>query len=225
MGAARPLSLAILLCVPGVAVAAPSSHVAWTVEVVNLIRGGNADSGRQSSQACAACHGTAGVSPDPVYPHLAGQDAAYTYKQLRDYRDGTRTNALMRAFVSTLSDEEMADIAAFYAAQPSPRGAAAEGGKASVAAQGLIARGDGTRLIPACSSCHGSRGQGDPRSYGMPALAGQTAAYLRQTMQAYRSGARANDVYSVMRSVSKRLTDEEIDAIATYYATRDVKRR
>jgi cytochrome c553 len=201
--------------------AAPSSNVAWTLDTMKLVASGDAEKGRQLAQACAGCHGTEGRSPSPAFPHTAGQDAAYTYKQLRDYQDGTRKNDLMRGMVAALSDQEMVDIAVFYATQTLPA-PAPEGGSTEAASE-LVKTGDGNRLIPACSSCHGRKGEGNARSKGMPALAGQTASYFAQTMQAYRSGLRANDVYWVMRSVSKDLADEEIEALANYYAAQDAR--
>jgi cytochrome c553 len=113
----------------------------------------------------------------------------------------------------------MVDIAVFYASQPLP-GPQGEGNEA---AHELVKTGDGERLIPACNSCHGRKGEGNKRSKGMPALAGQTVDYLKQTMQAYRSGMRANDVYQVMRAISKDLTDEEITALAEHYAAQDAR--
>jgi cytochrome c553 len=198
----------------GVAAAAPSSNVAWTAETMQKVGGGNAEKGKSLTASCAGCHGAAGVSAAPVNPHLAGQDAAYTYKQLKDYKDRTRANALMSSLVAGLSDQDMADVAAFYAAQPLPPATTGSAGETPR----LVSYGEGERLIPGCAQCHGARGEGNPGSKGMPALAGQTAEYFQQTMQAYRSGARANDVYGVMRSIAARLTDQEIAELAAYYA-------
>jgi cytochrome c553 len=212
-------TLMLSLLASGSALAGPSSNVAWTVETMKLVASGNAEKGKQLNQTCAGCHGAEGLSAMPVNPHLAGQDAAYTYKQLKDYKDKTRANAIMSGLVAGLSDQDMADLAAFYAAQKPPPAS----GTGSDAAKELVTYGDGKRLVPACNSCHGPKGEGNPRSKGMPMLAGQTVDYFKQTMQAYRSGARANDVYSVMRSVAKELTDEEIAALASYYAALGAK--
>jgi cytochrome c553 len=207
-------TLMLSLLASGSVLAGPSSNVAWTIETMKLVDGGNAEKGKQLAQGCAGCHGAAGVSAMPINPHTAGQDAAYTYKQLRDYKDRTRANPIMSGLVAGLSDQDMADIAVFYAAQSPPPAS----GTGSDAAKVLVTYGDGERLIPACNSCHGAKGEGNPRSKGMPMLAGQGVDYFKQTMQAYRSGARANDVYSVMRSLAKNLTDDEIAALASYYA-------
>jgi cytochrome c553 len=197
--------------------AGPSSQVAWTPETLALVRSGNASSGAQLAAGCGACHGSETAPALAPYPRLAGQDAAYLYKQLRDFKDGTRDGTLMRAFASALSDQDMADIAAHYAAMPA---VAAEDPPARVAAPSLALYGDGTRLIPACNSCHGDNGAGNPRSHGMPVLAGQTAQYLIATLLLYNGAFRENDVYQVMRHISGQLTIEEVKALSLYYASR-----
>jgi cytochrome c553 len=214
------LGLVSGLLVAGDAVAAPSSNVAWTIETMALVKSGDPEKGKQLSASCAGCHGAEGISANPMWPSTAGQDAAYAYKQLRDYKDQKRVNPIMTGMVIALSDEDMADIAAFYATRPLP-GPEGEGGNA--AAVKLVKEGDGPRLIPACNACHGAKGEGNKRSHGMPALAGQMPQYLVQTMQAYRSGKRANDVYGVMRAVAKTLTDEEIQGLAKHYAAQDAR--
>ncbi len=200
--------------------AAPSSQVAWTKETMRLIKGGDAEKGKQLSASCAGCHGAEGISPNPIWPSTAGQNAAYTYKQLRDYKDGTRDNAIMMGMVMALSDQDMADISAYYAALPLP---APQGDGGNDAALKLVKAGDSERLIAACNTCHGRKGEGNQRSHGMPAIAGQMPQYFVQTMQLYRSGARANDVYGIMRNIAKDLTDEEISGLANYYAAQDAR--
>jgi len=212
--------LTVSLVLVGVAVAAPSSNVAWTLETKKLVDGADADKGKQLAPPCGGCHGAEGISPSPVFPHTAGQDTAYAYKQLKDYKDRTRANAMMTGMMGALSDQDMVDIAAFYAALPLP-GPSGNGGDET--AEKLVKQGDGERLIPACNSCHGRKGEGNVRSIGMPALAGQMSQYFAQTMQAYRAGMRANDVYGVMRNIAKELTDEEIKGLADYYAGQDAR--
>jgi cytochrome c553 len=194
--------------------AAPSSLVAWTPEARRLVDGGDAVKGKELAQQCAGCHGAQGVSANPAYPHLAGQMGAYTFKELHDYKDGTRKNAIMGALAKGLSDQDMADLGAFYAALPTPPGKAAGGDASQV--DGLVRMGDGARFIPACAYCHGRRGQGNV--IDVPALAAQSSAYLKQTLQSFKTGERANDVYSRMRLMATELTDQEIDLLAAYYA-------
>lgn len=203
-----------LAAMAGVGTAGPSSNVAWDVETLRAIKAGKPALGKEKAAVCASCHGAEGVAQNPTYPSMAGQRADYTYKQLRDYKDGTRANALMAAFAQSLSEEDMLHIAAFYAERSRPPAKPAE--KALPLAEKLVHLGDGTRLVPACHSCHGTRGEG--KMHGIPALSGQNALYFTQTMQAYASETRANDVYSVMRSIARRLTAEEIDELAAYYA-------
>jgi cytochrome c553 len=111
----------------------------------------------------------------------------------------------------------MADLAAFYAAQkPSYVGGARR--QPDRAISGLVSLGDGLRLIPACDACHGRRGAGNPSFYGMPGLRNQKEVDLAYQLTTFRSGERGNDVYRVMRDISKRLTDAEIASLAAYYA-------
>lgn len=203
-----------VLCGAAAVVAAPSSNVAWTVESVKLVKGGDAAKGEQLAASCAGCHGATGVADtNPMWPSMAGQDALSTYKQLVDFKDGTRSSPMMQGMVMALSDQDMADLSVFYASKPLPPAK----GEANATPE-LVSRGHGERLIPACNSCHGYKGKGNVRSYGMPVLAGQNAEYLKQTLGAYKSGARSNDVYSVMRAIAKELTDEEITDLSAYYA-------
>jgi cytochrome c553 len=118
--------------------------------------------------------------------------------------------------VKTLSARDMADLAAFYAAQKPPSRTRAAGVPNAAVAK-LASIGDGPRLIPACDACHGERGAGNPAFYGMPALRDQKPDDLVVQLTAYRSGERGNDVYRVMRDISRRLTDAEIGGLAEYY--------
>lgn len=208
------VSVAVAM-VTGAAAAAPSSWVAWTAESRALVAGGNAQRGQQLAERCASCHGAQGVSATPGYPHLAGQLATYIYKQLKDYRNGSRAQAMMAAFVANLEDQNMADLAAWYASLPLPTSDAPP--VRDRAALSLVSKGDGRRLVPPCASCHGARGEG--AVVDVPALAGQNAQYLETTLRAYQSGQRANDVYARMRAMSRQLRDEEIAELARYYET------
>jgi cytochrome c553 len=198
--------------------AAPSSYVAWTTETVALISNADAERGRQLAFGCVACHGTAGLSESPAYPRIAGQDARYLYKQLHDFKDKTRNNPQMNGIAASLSEQEMADIAAYYAALSGP---VPDRGGGDPVAENLARRGHGSRMVPACMGCHGSGGKGNAGYYGMPVLAGQKAVYLSIALRLYKTGDRANDVYSVMRAIAGNLTDDEITALGKYYASQD----
>ena len=211
------LAAAAVLAAAAPLVSGPSSRVAWTLETVRLARSGDAAKGEKLHKDCVDCHGKAGNIETPDVPDLGGQDPLYIYKQLSDYKAGTRASSIMNEAAKDLSDRDMADLAAFYAAQKLPRRQGP--GTAPVAAAiALASTGDGRRLIPACDACHGDRGAGNPKFYGMPALKDQKSQDLAVELMAFRSGERANDVYRVMREVSKALTDAEIAALASYYS-------
>ena len=158
----------------------------------------------------------------PDVPNLAGQEPLYIYKQLQDYKSKSRPSPIMGEAAAALSDRDMADLAAFYAAQK-PSYAAAARRQPDRKISGLVSLGDGMRLIPACDACHGRRGSGNPGFYGMPSLRNQKEVDLAYQMTTFRSGERGNDVYRVMRDISKKLTDEEIAALAAYYAGAEKK--
>lgn len=200
-----------------VAFSGPSSKVAWTVETVKLVRSGDAAHGKKLHEDCAGCHGDAGIIDTPDVPNLAGQDALYTFKQLADYKEGTRASPIMGEAVKPLSEKDMADLAAFYASLTPAKAAEAVPPQAS-AILPLTRLGDGARLMPACDACHGPRGAGDTGSYGMPKLRSQKFDDMATQLTTYRSGERANDVYRVMRDVCKHLTDAEIAGLAAYYS-------
>ncbi len=213
----RITAIAALVLAASQAMGGPSSQVAWTPATMQLIQGGDPARGQTLAASCGGCHGAEGLSAIPQYPHLAGQLADYHYKQLRDYKDATRINMIMRSMVAALSDQDMADLAAFYASFPlsPPKSTEADLSAAEV----LVKSGDGKRLIPACNACHEAPHK--RRHHGVALLEGQSEAYFKQTLEAYKNGTRANDVYSVMRSIAGKLTPAEIDALAAYYAGLD----
>jgi len=161
---------------------------------------------------CAKCHGDTGVSEDDDTPSLAGQTAAYTFKQLVDYKTKRRENRSMRKAVRKLSPRDMADLGAFYAAQtPEPRA----GGEPPH----LVNNGDRSRLLLACNDCHNESKEFRSQMEIPATLAGQKPVYFVETMKEFQSGDRANDLYGRMRFIASRLTDDEITALAAYYAT------
>ena len=166
--------------------------------------------GATLAQRCAVCHGPEGIS-DASSPNLAGQYAAAIYKQLSDFKSGARVNAVMTPFALQLNDAAMQDIAAYYAWLP--RMPANHAGSASVAPPG-IAAGAPMRGIAPCAACHG----GLASKPGSPWLGGQPAVYLKAQLQAFASGARHNDVGQQMRNIARRMTGQEIDAAASFYA-------
>ncbi len=177
---------------------------------------GSVEAGREKSTTCAACHGPDGNSPSPQWPSLAGQHAEYTVRQLEAFRDGTRPDVLgMQALASQLSEQDMLDIAAFYAAQTlDPKGANPE----------LVGRGEDIyrggipeRGIAACIACHGPGGRGNPMA-AYPRVSHQHSDYVAKTLEDYASGARRSDaeLNQMMRNVAEMLLEEEIRALASY---------
>jgi cytochrome c553 len=160
---------------------------------------------------CARCHGDAQRGPaSALVPDLAGQSEAYLLQALNDYAAGSRQSGIMQPIASTLSEEQRARYARYYA-QGKPKSAArsASGGGAQLAAQG-----DAARAIPACDSCHGA-----DRHQSYPSLAGQPAKYLVAQLKLWRSGpARTGPLAAIMAPVAAKLLDGEIDALAAHYA-------
>jgi len=176
---------------------------------------------------CSSCHGERGTADTLNWPHLAGQKAIYTYKALMDFRSGVRTGTesadLMRDASESVTPPEMADLAAFYASLPAPVDATSPRpgpGPGTIAA--LVRKGSPKRLLTPCASCHGAKGQGGIAEAS--ALAGQNPKYLTETLKAFRDGTRASDLQRSMRFPAARLSPEEIDALATYYANLPLNR-
>ncbi|MEX2131738.1 MAG: c-type cytochrome [Pseudohongiellaceae bacterium] len=174
---------------------------------------GNAAAGETKTPLCASCHGPNGNSQIPENPKLAGQNAAYLIKQLNDYKSGARQNITMSAMVAGLSDQDILDIAAYYAAQQSTVQGANPGSIA--VAETLYRAGNQEIAVAACSACHSPTGKGNAPA-GFPALSGQHPQYTLNQLKAFRAGERANDSNSMMRSVVERLTDRELEALASY---------
>lgn len=192
-----------------------ASRVAWTRETLRAVKAGSAQEGEQVARTfCVTCHLPDGTSPLPLTPRLAGQSVYSLYKQLHDYRSGARTHPTMTALVAVLSEEQMADVAAYYASLPNagPDPATPEGIGGAI--RELVLRGDSTRALPPCVACH-ALGTGGPLE--QPTLNAQYQDYIALQLRNYATGARRNDLYGRMRSVSRVLTEEEMDALAAYY--------
>ncbi len=176
---------------------------------------GDAANGKAKSAVCAACHGTDGKALVPEYPNLAGQHEGYIAKQLTDYRDGNRNNALMAPMAANLSDQDILDIAAHFSSMPPIAGVAQEENLSH--GENIYRGGISDAQIASCTGCHGPSGKGNPAA-NFPALGGQNTAYIAAQLRLFRSGERANDPNEMMRSLAHRLSDTEIDAVANYIA-------
>ena len=184
---------------------------AWFISPVNAA--GDAAAGQAKGAVCAACHGADGKAIQASYPNLAGQHASYIAKQLTDYREGNRNNALMSGQATTLSDQDILDLAAYFASMDKIQGVAAEENLElgmSIYRGGITSAG-----VAACAACHGPAGDGNgPAAW--PMLSGQNAEYLADQLRYFRSTDRANDPAEMMRGIAKRMTDDEISAVANY---------
>ncbi len=149
----------------------------------------------------------------PTYPKLAGQHASYITKQLTDFKAATRQDPIMAGMVAALSPEDMADIAAYFSAQ-APSVGSADAEKAA-AGKKIYEGGDKVKGVSACMACHGPTGAGNPGA-AFPALSGQNSAYVVKALTDFRSGARANDVNSMMRDIAAKMSDSDIAAVAEY---------
>lgn len=164
-----------------------------------------------ATTVCAACHGADGNSAISLNPKLAGQHPEYLYKQLSDFKEGRRANAVMSGMVANLSAEEMQGLAAYYASQSLKLAKAKSNGAGSLGEK--IYRGGiaGTK-VPACAACHGANGEGMPKRF--PGLSGQHADYTVQQLKTFRTGERANA--PMMQVISTKMTEAEMQAVADY---------
>jgi cytochrome c553 len=188
--AAAPLVLATLVLV--------AAQASW---------GQNVEAGREKAAPCQACHGPNGNSTIPLFPILAGQTARYVYLQLRDFQEGRRHDALMDPLVANLSREDMFDLAAFFAAQkPLPTAFKSDPQKA--------ARGEKKAAETLCTMCHLKQFMGQNE---IPRVMGQHYEYIVKQMRDFKSGRRTNDAGN-MASVSKTLSEEDVDDLGHYLA-------
>ena len=174
---------------------------------------GDAAVGRSKAAICATCHGAEGNSELPMNPKLAGQNATYIAKQLMDYKSGVRSNQTMSAMVLNLSEQDMQDISAWYSSQQVTLQGADP--KFVELGESLYRAGIKELAVPACSACHSPTGRGNAPA-GFPSLGGQHAEYTLQQLRDFRAGVRQNDESSMMRIVVERLTDRELEALASY---------
>lgn len=174
---------------------------------------GSEEAGQAKSATCVACHGTDGNSVNPEWPSIAGQHESYIVRQLMAFREGDRENVLMAPMAMNLSDQDIADLAAFFSSQK-VSGGETEPGKLATG-QRVYRSGNVESQVAACAACHGPSGRGNPGA-AYPSIQGQHATYTAAQLRAYRSGARATDPNQMMRNIASGLSDEEIEAVASY---------
>jgi cytochrome c553 len=185
----------------------------------------SAEAGATKSATCAACHGPNGNSANPLWPSLAGQNAAYLAGQLKHFKANARTNSngVMPGLAAPLSDQDIQDLAAYFS-QQTPTGLEADPSYWQ-AGQKLYRGGDSSRAIPACMACHGPSGRGNPEA-GYPALRAQHSQYVVKELTDYAAGKRytlnekgdssGGPNAAIMGTVSQRLSPEEMRNLASY---------
>ncbi len=167
----------------------------------------------KATQVCAACHTADGSRGSPANPILQGQHAEYLVKQLTEYKAGTRANAIMTGMASALSDDDIKNVAAFYASKQAKPGFA-KNKELVVLGEKIYRGGIAAKQVPACAGCHSPTGAGIPSQY--PRLGGQHADYSEAQLSAFRSGTRANSAQ--MTAIAARMSDKEIKAVSDYVA-------
>jgi len=163
--------------------------------------------------ACITCHGPKGQSAVGTWPKLSAQHAAYTTKQLKNFKEGTRANPVMMGMVATLTEQDMQNISAFLVKQPASEGVAQN--KATIElGQSIYRGGIAAKGVPACAACHSPTGAGIPAQY--PRLGGQWADYSYTQLIAFREGTRKNS--NQMTIIATKLSDQEMKAVSDYMA-------
>lgn len=210
--------LAATLAVSGLAFAAPepAAHGAAAPAKADAAKGATLYAEGDAARglpACVSCHGAAGASTISVNPKLGGQIEGYVYKQLVDFTTPGRSNPVMSTFSNMLTEQEKKNVAAYLAAQEDTPGAAKN--KETLDLGKKIYRGGiAERGVAACASCHGANGSGIPVQF--PRLAGQHQDYTIAQLGQFKSGARKNSVQ--MTTLAKRMSEEEMQAVADYIA-------
>lgn len=202
------------------------TYIAWTETTIHQAANGDPKRGEVIAQDCTACHGEKGLSSQSWIPSLAGLDRLVLFKQLDDFRSGTRLSAPMSAIAQSLTVQQYADLAAYFESLPGlpeDRGERPPRRHSSYRngdpVQRLIYAGDPKRGIAACASCHGPGGY----RIGAPALTKQNELYIDQQLHAFAQGTRANDMNMPMRTISAMLTESEMRALAHVYANENIK--
>lgn len=181
-----------------------------------LAQQGSAQAGQGKVAVCVACHGESGnESVLPNVPKLGGQGEKYLFKQLEEIKAEVRVVPLMSGILNPMSEQDLADIAAYYASLEAPLGAVLP--EQRELGEKLWRAGHASLGVPACSACHAPDARGNAPA-GYPSLSGQDTAYTELQLKSFRAGERVNDEASVMRQIAERLSDAEIAALASYAA-------
>ena len=210
-----------LMSMLSIAVFALATHTQASDTAKPAVYQGNAAKGKEiATTVCVACHGPDGNSPTAVNPKLAGQHAAYLFKQMKNFKGNAegkseRVNAIMNGMIAPYTEEQMKDLAAYFAAQKQAGGEAKNRATVELGKQ-LYRAGDASKGLPACAACHGPTGSGMPAQF--PRIAGQYIEYTEAQLKGFRNSERANDPNQMMQMVAVKMTDAEIRAVADYIA-------
>ena len=176
---------------------------------------GSSEAGKTKAIRCGACHGPDGNSVNPQWPSIAGQHAPYIVRQLQAFQNGERTNILMSSQTIGMTEQDMKDVAVFFAAQPAAAKSVADPALVEKG-EALYRGGDKESGAAACLTCHGPTGRGNP-SARYPLLRGQHATYVAATLREYATETRKSDgTTRIMRDIAKRLSEDDIVAVAAY---------
>ena len=195
--------------------AAPVAEMGDASPEAIKMRSGPGDpvAGKDKSLLCQGCHGEVGVSIEGMAPKLAGQYAGYIEKQVHNFQSGARVHEIMSAVAQTVSEDDLPDIAAYFASREKMKG----DGHTNALGEKLFLHGDMSRMMVACVNCHGENGKGkSPNNPVFPVIGGQHKDYLRGQLINFRDGDRGNSPGGVMNIITQKLTDEELDALADY---------
>lgn len=174
---------------------------------------GDIELGKAKSATCVACHGADGNAQVAIYPKIAGQHEGYLLKQLQEFKSGARNNGIMAGMVAALSDEDMKNLAAYFASQTTSKVVKPE--TANEAGRKLYFGGDSARGITACAACHSPSGEGMQHAK-FPALLNQHGDYVKAQLEQFRSGARGNDANAMMRNIAIKLSDDDIANLTAF---------
>jgi len=176
---------------------------------------GNAAAGKDKALICTGCHGADGNNSNSEYPILAGQVKPYLLKQLKDFKSGNRVDDHMTSMVLAVEESDFEDIVAYFSSQTINKQFEKDKDHEMELGKRIFTSGIKGKLIPACSSCHGSKGLGNKEAV-YPSLATQHKEYIAKALKDFREGRRKNDKDRLMRNVASKLSDKEIEALATY---------
>ena len=172
----------------------------------------------RGSLPCTTCHGANGMGDAAGgFPRLAGMNAEYLAKQLRDFAAGTRNNAVMQPIAKALNAQEVQEVANFYATQDPKSTPAKIDAKLLEQGSHIALLGKWEKIVPACVQCHGSGAHGVGTTF--PALAGQHASYIEAQLKAWKAGTRKNDPNGLMKGIADRLSESEVKAVAAYLSS------